>query len=198
MARRKLTPEETAAKVAKAKATREANKRKALEAMGMQERPKTKSKRKRKPMTAEQKKAAAERLKKAREAKRAKQGDKPKYTQYDDTVVALPDEDTFSLKNVKQWLKTNKAYLKEIRSMKDSKSSQERLHYAEVEGFVQNLNTYMRTGIYLDHRAGENRQKAVQLRCVKMAYYADGTPKRTVGVYYPDLGKVYAGEQDAA
>ncbi len=25
-------------------------------------------------------------------------------------------------------------------------------------------------------------------RCVAMAYHADGTPKRSVGVWYPDIG----------
>ena len=34
-------------------------------------------------------------------------------------------------------------------------------------------------------------ENTIQHTCVKMAYYPDGTPKRTVGVYYPDLGKVY-------
>ena len=27
-----------------------------------------------------------------------------------------------------------------------------------------------------------------------MAYYDDGTPKRSIGVYYPDLGCVYTQE----
>ena len=31
-------------------------------------------------------------------------------------------------------------------------------------------------------------------RCVAMAYEDDGTPKRSVGVFYPDLGCIYTQE----
>ena len=32
------------------------------------------------------------------------------------------------------------------------------------------------------------------MRSVAMAYYPDGTPKRTVGVFYGDIGEVYTNE----
>ena len=35
------------------------------------------------------------------------------------------------------------------------------------------------------------QEKKMNWRCVAMAYYADGTPKRDVGTYYPDLMDVY-------
>ena len=35
-----------------------------------------------------------------------------------------------------------------------------------------------------------DRHKVVP-RCVAMAYYPDGIPKRSVGVFYPDIGVVW-------
>jgi len=33
-------------------------------------------------------------------------------------------------------------------------------------------------------------------RCVAMAYYPDGTPKRSVGVFYPDINIVWTNEME--
>ena len=63
----------------------------------------------RKPMTPEQKAAAVERLRVARE-KRLKENP-PQYKNVHQTVKSLPDDDKFSLKNVRQWIKTQKVYL---------------------------------------------------------------------------------------
>ena len=75
MNRRKLTPEEMAAKVAKMKATKAAKKAAALKEVGYTQVPK-KIRRKR-ILTEEQKQAARERLEKARAARK-----KPGRTQY--------------------------------------------------------------------------------------------------------------------
>ena len=77
MNRRKLTPEQMAAKVAKMKATKAANKAKALAEFGLQSERK-KVRKSRKPMTDEQKNAARERLAKARAAKQKKSPAAPK------------------------------------------------------------------------------------------------------------------------
>lgn len=177
-----------AKRAAKAKATREAKKKAALEQLGLDSKRK-KIRKPRKPMTAEQKAAAAERLAKAREARGP-----AKNLQYAENVRLLPDDDPFSLVNVKSWLKTQKEFLKGLRGTKNSKEASERKLYNETFTYVTNLEAYLRHGVYSDHRAGENAELNVQLKCVKMAYYKDGTPKRTQGVYYPDLGEVYEGE----
>ena len=57
----------------------------------------------RRKLTTEQKQAAADRL----AAARAKKGE-PKYSQYDQTVVNLPDDHKLSFKKVRQWIKANK------------------------------------------------------------------------------------------
>jgi len=182
MARKKLTPEQIAARTAKAKATREAKKKAALELMGATP-SKFKKPRKKRQLTDEQKAAAAERLKKAREAKAP-----AKYSMVADNVRILPDDHPISLTNVRSWIKTNKQLLSSIRSMKDSKDSKERNYYTEVEVYINNLENYIRSGVYLDNRYGDQRQSASRLVSVAMAYYPDGTPKRTPGVWYPDIG----------
>ena len=60
-------------------------------------------KKKRKPMTEEQKVAAAERLAKAREAKGT-----PKHKNIHPSILAKPDDHFISLKKVRQWIKTQK------------------------------------------------------------------------------------------
>jgi hypothetical protein len=185
MPRTPLTEEQKKARVAKAAATRAAKQKAAMKELGLKPRKKV---RKGKVMSAEQKAAAAERLRKAREAKGPSQNN-----QIAEEVRNLPDEDVFSVKNVRQWIKTNKELLHSIRDMKDSKEAKEREQYNNVEGYLANLQSYLRSGVYLDMFYGEHRQSKVKHRCVRMAYYPDGTPKRTVGVWYPDIG-VYTEE----
>lgn len=142
-----------------------------------------KQKRKRKPMTEEQKAAAAERLAKARAAKApAKNSSVP------DIFHTIPDDDPFSLKNTRANLKTNQDLLKAIKNLKDSKDAKERDHYNQIATYVDNLKKYLSTGVYVDNRFGAERGGTVKYRCVAMAYHKDGTPKRTVGVFYPDVG----------
>ena len=56
-------------------------------------------------MTAEQKQAAVERLAKARE-KRLKENP-PEYKNIAQKVQNLPEDHTFSMQNVKEWIKNN-------------------------------------------------------------------------------------------
>jgi hypothetical protein len=182
---RPLSKTAIARRTAKAKATREANQKSALAELGINV--ERKSVRKpRKEMTPEQKAAAAERLAKAREAR-----EPSKISSYDEGVRNLPDEDPLSLKRVKQWLITQKEILSSVKHLKDSKEAFERSKYNEVYTYVQNLEAYLKYGVYFDHKTGEHMESKIKHTCVKMAYYPNGTPKRTVGVYYPDLGKVY-------
>ena len=76
--------------------------------------PVKKVRKKRKPMTEEQRVAAAERLEIARE-KRFKKNP-PKYTNVHPSVLAKPEDHTFSLKNVRQWIKTQKGLLQKYKS----------------------------------------------------------------------------------
>lgn len=145
--------------------------------------PKTKVKRQRKQMTAEQKAAAAERLAKAREAKSPVEN-----KSVAEEIRNIPDNSPFSVKNTKAALKYNEDLLKSIRSMKDSKESKERSYYLEISTYVENLKKYLSTGVYLDNKFGAERNGTVKYVCVAMAYHKDGRPKRSVGTWYPDVG----------
>lgn len=189
MARTPMTEAQKKARVAKAKATKEANKKAALEALGLPtERKKVGKATTKRKMTAAQKKAAVERLAKAREAKGPSTN-----SMIDEGVRLLPDEHPLSLKNVRAWIKENKELLTAIKSFKDSKESKERAKYNEVQTYVQNLEAYLRNGVYLDNKYGAQQQNTVKMVVTHMAYYPDGTPKRTVGAMYPDVG-VYTQE----
>lgn len=190
MARKPQTPEQIAARVAKAQATRAAKKTSALAQMGVAAKKPIKKTRKGRSMTAEQKQAASERLAAARAAKGPSQN-----MMIDADVRNLPDDDIFSLKNVRKWIKTNKELLASMKNLKDSKEASERAKYTNLEAYVTNLDSYLRTGVYRDLRFGEHGQNKVKYICRKMAYYADGTPKRSVGVVYPDIG-LYTQEMD--
>ena len=142
-----------------------------------------KVKRKRKPMTPEQKAAAAERLAKARAAKGTSEN-----TSIPEEIRNIPDNEPLSVKNVRAYLRNNEDLLKSIKSMKDSKEAKDRMYYERVSTYVHNLKKYLSTGVYLDNRWGMEGEKHIKYFCTTMAYYPDGTPKRTVGVHYPDCG----------
>ena len=192
MAKRKLTTEEMAAKVAKMKATKAANKAKALAAVGYVP-SKPKKIRKKRIMTEEQKQAARERLALARE-NRGPSTNKL----IAESVRNLPDEDTLSLKNVRPWLKENKELLASMRVYKDSKDSKERMSYQKVETYVSNIESYLRHGVWVDLFYGSQQQNKIKQRVALngMAYYANGKPKRTVGVWYEDLAQEWTKEME--
>ena len=145
-----------------------------------------KTRKRRKPMTAEQKAAAAERLALARE-KRAK-ANPPKYTNIHPSVVAKPEEDAMSMKNVQKWIKTQKELMSIAKSDVRRKVKGAEARVASHEGYIRNLQRYLRDGDYCDDFYGEHQQNKVKWVCSTMAYHPDGTPKRQVGVWYPDIG----------
>ena len=181
MARRKLTPEEMAAKVAKMKATKAANKAKALEKLGLNtERKKI---RRTRNMTEEQKQAARDRLAKAR-ANRGPSQNKL----IAESVRNLPEDNPLSLKNVRSWIKENKELLTSIRDFQNSKDWKERNKFMRVQTYISNLEAYLRDGVYKDYFYGSQMQHKILIKVTTMAYHRDGTPKRTVGYHYPDVG----------
>ena len=139
---------------------------------------------KRKPLTEEQKAARAERLAAARE-KRYKENP-PAYKQYSPHVVALPDDDEFSLKNVRQWIKEARAHkLAEHRAHVggDKGALARRITW---ESYISHLESYLKNGDYIGKFAGGDMERKVKFKCVAMAYYPNGKPKREMGVWYPD------------
>jgi hypothetical protein len=152
--------------------------------------PKKKHRKPRKPLTEDQKNERRERLVKARAKKKP-----PKYTAIDPSVRDLPDEHPISLKKVREWIKSNKDErdgLKKI--LRTSNDRDIRNKYNILECYVQDMQAYVRGGIWLSTMYGPRMEHKVKYRCLVMAYHEDGMPKRNVGTWYPDMGCTYTQE----
>ena len=116
---------------------------------------------KRKPMTEEQKKAACERLAKARAAKPP-----AKKSSIHPTVLAKGDEHFLSAKNVQSWIKILKEQLSEYRASvrRDIKGAKAKL--ADCEGYIRHLQYYLRHGDYCDDRYGAYQEKRIKWQTI--------------------------------
>ena len=155
-----------------------------------QVKPVKKPRKKRKPMSDEQRQAAAERLAKAREKKMEEQGG-PKSVHPD--VLAKPEDDPLSLKNVRVWIKTQKDLLAAARKEERANVKGALARALNHEGYIRNLERYIRDGIYLDMFYGEYMQNRMHPVCIVPAYDKDGNIKRNYGTFYPDINAVYVG-----
>ena len=151
-------------------------------------------KRTRKKMTLEQKKAAAERLAAAR-AKRLK-NNPPQYLSIHEDVRNIPDDNPLSLKSVKSWIKINKELRTAIKPSRGANDPKLWAHYNSVDQYVKSMESYLRDGVWTSLFYGEQQQNKIKFHVRKsgMAYNKDGTPKRTVGVWYEDIGQEYTQE----
>lgn len=150
----------------------------------IKEEEKKKPKRKRKPMTEEQRAAAAERLKVARE----KRSNGKKNASVHSSIRDLPDDHYLSPKKVRGWLKEWTNRLSSTKKDRESKDANLRRNYQIAEAYVKNMKTYLQTGIWCDSHYGAQREHQIQFKSIAMAYNSDGSIKRTVGVWYPDVG----------
>jgi hypothetical protein len=116
-----------------------------------------KPRKKRKPMTEEQRAAAVERLAKARAA-RGVTGTKNIHPD----VLALPEDHPLSYAKVKEWLDYNKDRLKSIKTQKESKDRVERMEFQVVENYVKNLRIYLKDNVWCDHRYGKKMENAME------------------------------------
>jgi hypothetical protein len=156
-----------------------------------------KKRKKRKPMSVEQKAAAAERLAIARE-KRAEANPDYGMTGIHPSVRDLPDDHQLSFKKVKQWIKTQKDLLRSERGAVRLNVKGAIARAANHEGYIRNLSRYLRDGDWCDNFYGEYQEKKIMRRCIAQAYHwygpKKGLPKFDVGTYYPLIGQVYTEE----
>ena len=145
--------------------------------------PVVKTRKRRKPMTREQRAAAAERLAKARAAK----GESKNLSLHKD-IRNLEEDHPISPTKVKKWLKSNKEAL--AAAKKDAKTDKKaNARVGQLETYVTNMERYLRTGVWLDLFYGENQEHRVRRKVTTLAYDKDGNVKREVGVIYPDIGE---------
>ena len=116
---------------------------------------------KRKPMTPEQRIAAAERLEKARAAKAP-----AKNQTIHPAVLSLPDEHYLSAKKVKSWIKSNKEMLSELRGevRRDVKGAKAK--YWSLDGYVRHMQYYLKHGSWIDNQYGEFQEKSIKWKTI--------------------------------
>lgn len=90
--------------------------------------------------------------------------------------------------NVRSWIKTNKKHLHSIRAYAESSESKHRMEYQVVNNYISNLNLYLNSGVYLDHRWGENADRKMLSVCHAKAYDKFGKVKRNKNTWYDDIG----------
>lgn len=141
-------------------------------------------KRKRKPMSEEQRAAAVERLAKAREL-RGHDGSKSVHP----LLLEMDEDSPVHWKKVREWIKEITVELRAKKSFRDSKDAKQRVEYRTLEVYLANLKRYLDSSIWLDSRYGRHRESKTQTVVTTMAYYPDGRPKRSVGNFYTDVGE---------
>ena len=144
---------------------------------------------------------AREKLRERLAAMRAKK--KPAdYKNVAKSVLELPDDDKYSFKNVKEWIKHSKdlvsEYTKTARSRATTPQDKQKASNAadHKKVYIRELEYYLKSGDYISYFSGQEESNKVSPRCVAMAYHADGTPKRSVGVFYPDINMVWTKDLD--
>ena len=141
-------------------------------------------KRKRKPMTEEQRQAAVERLAKAREA-RGHDGSASVHP----SLLDMDEDSPIHWKKVREWMKEIKDELRSKKHQRLSKEPKERQEYYLLDNYLGNLRRYLDNGEWVDMYYGRHREHKIRTVCIAMAYYPDGSPKRSVGTIYPDSGE---------
>ena len=116
-------------------------------------------------------------------------------------VLAKPDDDPLSLKSIKKSIKHNRdkasAFLTNSRRRGASpkQSIADKISADNAKAYIRFMEHYLRTGDWISDFMGDDEEKRTQWKCVAMAYNPDGTPKRTKGVWYPDIQTVWTSEQ---
>ena len=118
------------------------------------------------------------------------------------SVLDLPDDDKYSFKNVKEWIRHSKDLVSEYNKTARSRAStpQEKQKASNASDhkkiYIRELEYYLKSGDFISYFSGQDETNKVSPRCIAMAYHADGTPKRSVGVFYPDINMVWTKDLD--
>ena len=145
----------------------------------------------------EQREALRERMKDMRKKRKPAE-----YKNVNERVLALPDDDTYSFKSVRGWIKHNKEMVAALgKSVRGKYVGEKERRIAESQAasrkaYIRYCEFYLKSGDWIGMFSGQNEEHKVVPRCVAMAYYPDGTPKRSVGVFYPDIGAVWSKGMD--
>ena len=146
----------------------------------------------RKPLTEKRKQELRDQLSKAR-SKRSP----AEYKNIHPKVLEIPDDDILSLKSIKKAIKHSKdrASAYSVNSRRRGASPKQAItdsiNSDNTKAYIRFMEHYLRTGDWISDFMGDDEEKKTQWKCVAMAYHADGTPKRTKGIFYPDINMVW-------
>jgi len=118
------------------------------------------------------------------------------------SVLTLPDDDKYSFKNVKKWIKHSKDLVSEYKKIarRRGSSPQEKQKASNAaehkKAYIRYMELYLKSGDWVSMFSGEDENQKVIPRCITLAYHADGTPKRSVDVFYPDINAVWTKEMN--
>ena len=125
------------------------------------------------------------------------------YKNVNKEVLALPDEDNYSFKNVKEWIKESKdqvsAFTVTARNRSATPQEKQKASTAadNKKSYIRMCEHYLKHGDWIAMFSGNSEKHKVVPRVVAMAYNPDGTPKRTVGFWYPDIETVWTKEMES-
>ena len=148
-------------------------------------------------ITEEQREALRQRMVEMRKKRKPAE-----YKNIHSTVLAKPEIDKLSMKNVKAWIKEAKedaaAHAKNARGRGIAPQIQQReMAMSESKkAYVRQMEHYLKTGDWIAQFMGAKENERTIWTCTAMAYNADGTPKRTVGVWYPDIRREWTREME--
>jgi len=103
----------------------------------------------------------------------------PAYKNIHEDVKDLPDDNTLSVKNVKEWEKHNKERVKELKYKirRMDKGKERTLFEREVENrsvYLANIARYFDTSTWLDLFYGKNQEHKTRYRTLVYAYDSEG------------------------
>jgi hypothetical protein len=114
----------------------------------------------------------------------------------------LPDDDKYSFKSVKEWIKHSKDLVSEYNKVARSRASssqaaQKASNSADHKKvYIRELENYLKTGDYISYFSGKDENQKVIPMCIAQSFYPDGTPKRDTGTFYPDINMVWTRDMD--
>ena len=146
----------------------------------------------RKQLTEKRKQELRDQLSKARSKRTPAE-----YKNIHPKVLEIPDEGPLSLKSIKKSIKHSKdrasAYSvnSRRRGATPKQAITDSINSDNTKAYIRFMEHYLRTGDWISNFMGDDEEKKTQWKCVAMAYHADGTPKRSKGVFYPDINMVW-------
>ena len=111
----------------------------------------------------------------------------PAYKNIHEDVKALPDDNTLSVKNVKEWEKHNKERVKELKYKirRMDKGKEKTLLERELgnrEVYIMNIARYLDTSVWLDMFYGKDQEHKTRYRTIAYAYDKEGYIKTDASI----------------